>query len=163
MKGFSRGTGYTKPRPWKQILSLQMRLSTVFHAERPCLVLPAPLVLEFPLFSGWVSSSKWTRRSCHMSTSWGLGCFRETLWYEAGEYSAWSCLLPGPQFKGPWCAHRRPCSPSWQACRPARSQHICSPCLRGQGFACESVAYQHLGGGQHHSHPKTRGCSTDLS
>lgn len=108
MKRIFRGTGYTTPRPWKQILGLHVRLSTIFNADRPCLVLPAPLVLEFPLFSGWVSSSERTRRNCHMSTSCGLGCYRETLWYEARGYSAWSCLLPSPQSKGPWCAHRWP-------------------------------------------------------
>lgn len=78
-----------KPRPWQQIFSFHVRLSTIFNVERPCLVLPAPLVSEFLFFSGWVSSSEWMGRNCQRSNSWGLDCYRKTLWYEALGYSAW--------------------------------------------------------------------------
>lgn len=124
-----------------------------------------PLVLAFPLFSGWVSSSGRTKRNCHMSTSCGWGCYRETLWYEARGYSAWSCLLPNPQCKGSWCAHIWPLG-SIMAGLPSClfPMYLFAASQRaGKALLYECVAYQHLGRGQHHSHPMTRGCSSDLS
>lgn len=157
MKGLFRGTGYTKPRPWKQTLGFHVRLSIIFNAERPCLVWPAPLVLEFPLFYGWVSSSEWTRSNA-IFYFLGIKLLQRP---EGVPHGAVSFGVPRPTVLG--VRAQGPCSRSWQACRPAHSP-IClfSKSQRARLCLCECVAYQHLGGGQHHSHPKTRDCSSDL-
>lgn len=128
--------GLPKPRPWQQILSFHVRLSTIFNVERLCLVLPAPLVSEFLLFSGWVSSSEWIGRNCQRSNSWGLGCYRKTLWYEALGYSAWELspsASPAPRLLA--CAQIAFVVHLGKSAFP-RSQPFCSPSLRGRGFAC---------------------------
>lgn len=156
--------GLPKPRPWQQILSFHVRLSTIFNVERLCLVLPAPLVSEFLLFSGWVSSSEWIGRNCQRSNSWGLGCYRKTLWYEALGYSAWELspsASPAPRLLA--CAQIAFVVHLGKSAFPPFPAVLFSKSQRARLCLCGCPASQHLGGGQHHSHPRARGCSSDLS